>query len=73
MLISLRNTRYCYLDRFLFHDEFALIICSQTKFVAIILVLSGFFYGIFRLTDFASDAFDFSSSKQDKQVAPSGH
>ena len=37
--------------------------CSQTKFVAIILVLSVFFYAIFRLTDFSSDAFDFSSSK----------
>ena len=37
--------------------------CSQTKFVAIILVLSVFFYAIFRLTDFSSDNFDFSSSK----------
>ena len=37
--------------------------CSQTKFVAIILVLSVFFYAIFRLTNFSSDAFDFSSSK----------
>ena len=37
--------------------------CSQTKFVAIILVLSVFFYAIFCLTDFSSDAFDFSSSK----------
>ena len=37
--------------------------CSQTKFIAIILVLSVFFYAIFRLTDFPSDAFDFSSSK----------
>ena len=37
--------------------------CSQTKFVAIILVLLVFFYAIFRLTDFSSDAFDFSSSK----------
>ena len=37
--------------------------CSQTKFVAIILVLSVFFYAIFRLNDFSSDAFDFSSSK----------
>ena len=36
---------------------------SQTKFVAIILVLSVFFNAIFRLTDFSSDAFDFSSSK----------
>ena len=40
-----------------------LINCSQTKFVAIILVLSVFFYAIFRLTNFSSDAFDFSSSK----------
>ena len=37
--------------------------CSQTKFVAIILVLLVFFYAIFRLTDFSSDVFDFSSSK----------
>ena len=37
--------------------------CSQTKFVAIILVLLVFFNAIFRLTDFSSDAFDFSSSK----------
>ena len=36
--------------------------CSQTKFVAIILVLLVFF-AIFRLTNFSSDAFDFSSSK----------
>ena len=36
---------------------------SQKKFVAIILVLSVLFYAIFRLTDFSSDAFDFSSSK----------
>ena len=40
-----------------------IINCSQTKFVAIILVLSVFFYAIFSLTDFSSDAFDFSSSK----------
>ena len=40
-----------------------MINCSQTKFVAIILVLLVFFYAIFRLTDFSSDAFDFSSSK----------
>ena len=33
------------------------------KFVAIILVLSVFFNAIFRLTDFSSDSFDFSSSK----------
>ena len=33
--------------------------CSQTKFVAIILVLPVFFNAIFRLTDFSSDAFDF--------------
>ena len=38
--------------------------CSQTKFVAIILVLSVFFSAIFRLTDFSSDAaFEFLSSK----------
>ena len=37
--------------------------CSQTKFVAIILVLSVSFNAIFRLTDCSSDAFDFSSSK----------
>ena len=41
----------------------SIINCSQTKFVAIILVLSVFFYAIFRLTNFSSDAFDFSSSK----------
>ena len=32
-------------------------------FVAIIVVLSVFFYAIFRLTDFLSDVFYFSSSK----------
>ena len=37
--------------------------CSQTKFVAIILVLSVFFCDFLLLTDFSSDAFDFSSSK----------
>ena len=41
----------------------AIINFSQTKFVAIILVLSVFLYAIFRLTDFSSDAFDFSLSK----------
>ena len=44
-------------------QEEAVLNCSQTKFVAIILVLSVFFYAIFRLTDFSSEAFDFSSSK----------
>ena len=39
-----------------------LINSSQTKFVAIILVLWSF-YAIFRLTDFLSDPFDFSFSK----------
>ena len=34
-----------------------------TLLIAIILVLSVFFNAIFRLTDFSSDAFDFSSSK----------
>ena len=43
--------------------RYPFINCSQTKFVAIILVLSVFFYSIFRLTNFSSDAFDFSSSK----------
>ena len=42
---------------------FVVFNCSQTKFVAIILVLSVFFYAIFRLTDFSSDALDFASSK----------
>ena len=37
--------------------------CSQTKFVAIILELSIFFYAIFRLIDFSSEIFDFSYSK----------
>ena len=37
--------------------------CSQTKFVEIILVLSVFFKAIFRLTNFSSDDFDFSSPK----------
>ena len=36
---------------------------SQTKFVAIIFVLSIFFNAIFCLTDFSSDAFEFSSIK----------
>ena len=44
-------------------QESAIVNCSQTKFVAFILVLSVLFYAIFRLTDFSSDAFDFSSSK----------
>ena len=48
---------------FLTFPIFKVFNCSQTKFVAIILVLSVFFYAIFRLTDFSSDAFDFSSSK----------
>ena len=43
--------------------QFELFNCSQMKFVAIILILLVFFYAIFRLTDFSSDAFDFSSSK----------
>ena len=48
----------------LFLKFFGLVFnCSQTKFVAIILVLSVFFYAIFRLTNFSSDAFDFSASK----------
>ena len=47
--------------------------CSQKKSVAITLVLSVFFNAIFGLTNFSSDAFDFSSSKTEKQVAPSGH
>ena len=33
--------------------------CSPTKFAAIILVLLVFFYAIFGLTDFSSDAFNF--------------
>ena len=37
--------------------------CSQTMIVAIVLVLSVSFYEIFRLTDFSSDSFEFSSSK----------
>ena len=37
--------------------------CSQTKSVAIILVLSSYFHAIFCLTNFSSDAFDFSTSK----------
>ena len=40
-----------------------IINCSQTKFVAIILVLSVFFNAIFRLTNFSSDAFDFLSPR----------
>ena len=47
--------------------------CSQTKFVAIIFVLSIFFSANFHLTDFSSDAFDFSSQKRDKRVAPRGY
>ena len=54
-------------------DYLCLINCSQTKFVAIILVLSVFFYAIFRLTNFSSDALTFRPQKRDKQVAPSGH
>ena len=40
--------------------------CSQTNLVAIILVLLVIFDVIFRLTNFSSDAFDFSSSKTGK-------
>ena len=51
------NTLYvCFFSLF-----FAFFNCSQTKFVAII-VLS-IFYAIYRLTDFSSDAFNFLSSK----------
>ena len=47
--------------------------CSQTKFVAIILVLSVFFYAIFRLTNFRLIFLTFRPQKRDKQVAPSAH
>ena len=57
-------------DKGFFKD---IINCSQTKFIAIIIVLSVFFYAIFRLTDFSSDALTFRPQKRDKQVAPSGH
>ena len=33
----------------------------------------GLFYAIFRLTNFPSDAFEVSSAKRDKQVAPGRH
>ena len=39
----------------------AVINCSQTKFVLIISVLSVFFFAIFCLTIFSSDAVDVSS------------
>ena len=42
--------------------KFTIFYCFQTKFIAIILVLRSF-YVIFRLTDFSSEPFDFSSSK----------
>ena len=45
-------------------QDLRVINCSQTQFLAIILVLSFFsFYVIFRLTEISSDAFDFLSSK----------
>ena len=48
--------------------------CSQTKFVAILFVLSvGFFNAIFRLTDFLSVPLTFGPQKRDKQVLPSGY
>ena len=46
--------------------------CSETMFVAIILALLVFLYAIFRLTEFFSDPFDFSSLKRAKHLAPSG-
>ena len=77
-LINCSRTKFggCYYSRVFLLKTFAwpdfsielfnwtnLINCAQTKFVTIILVLSVFYYAIFRLTDFLSDAFDFSSSK----------
>ena len=52
-----------YTDKARYTDKAVMFNCSQTKFVAIILVMSVFFNAIFRLPDFSSDAFDFSSSK----------
>ena len=46
-----------------FCDSECLINFSQTKFVAIILLLLVFLNAIFRLTDFSSDPFDFLSLK----------
>ena len=51
-------------------DVIVVFNCSQTNFVVILLVMSVFFYAIFCVTDFSSEAFHFSSSKL---VAPSGH
>ena len=38
-----------------------LSLITQTKLVAITIVLLVFFYAVFRLTDFSSNPFDFSS------------
>ena len=47
--------------------------CSQTKFVAIILVLLDFFMQFFAWTIFRLKFLTFCPQKLDKQVAPSGH
>ena len=58
-----------------FKDLEALIVlfnCSQTHFVAIILVLWSF-YAIFCSADFSSDPFDFRPPKWDKMVTLREH
>ena len=47
--------------------------CSQTKFVAIILVFGLFVMRFFWLTDFSTDLFDFCPQKRDEKVAVGGH
>ena len=57
--------RFCKWAKFFVHVRLlkTVINFSQTKFVAIILVLLIFFNAIFRLTDVLYDPFDFSSLK----------
>ena len=50
-----------------------MINCSQTNFVAIILVLSVFFMRFFAWPIFRLTLLTFRPQKRDKQVAPSGH
>ena len=54
-------------------SRFMFINCPQTKFVAIILVLSVFFMRFFAWQIFLLTLFTFRTHKRDKQVAPSGN
>ena len=64
--------KFCKRAKFLFTCR-SFFNCSQTKFLAIIWVLSVFFYAIFGLPIFRLKHLTFRPQKRDKQVAPSGH